>query len=51
MKFELFFFHSLIEECWDGEPYQRPTFRQIIERLDKISNHLAQKRCWKVWKT
>ncbi|XP_004491350.1 serine/threonine-protein kinase 12 isoform X2 [Cicer arietinum] len=38
---------ELIEECWDGEPYRRPAFRQIIERLDKITHHLAQKRHWK----
>ncbi|KAJ1375937.1 Serine-threonine/tyrosine-protein kinase, catalytic domain [Sesbania bispinosa] len=39
---------QLIEECWDGKPYRRPTFRQIIGRLDDISYHLAQKRRWKV---
>ncbi|KAJ1378994.1 Serine-threonine/tyrosine-protein kinase, catalytic domain [Sesbania bispinosa] len=38
---------QLIEECWDGKPYRRPTFRQIIGRLDDISYHLAQKRHWK----
>ncbi|CAL5190584.1 unnamed protein product [Lathyrus oleraceus] len=38
---------ELIEECWDEEPYRRPTFNKIIERLDNINHHLAQKRRWK----
>lgn len=33
----LFFYSdSLIEECWDPEPVVRPTFSEIIVRLDKI---------------
>ncbi|KAH1092828.1 hypothetical protein GLYMA_14G026700v4 [Glycine max] len=39
---------QLIEECWDEKPYRRPTFRQIIGRLEDIYYHLAQKRGWKV---
>ncbi|KAG5081638.1 hypothetical protein AAZX31_02G271100 [Glycine max] len=39
---------QLIEECWDEKPYRRPTFRQIIGRLEDIYYHLAQKRRWKV---
>ncbi|XP_027330717.1 integrin-linked protein kinase 1 isoform X1 [Abrus precatorius] len=39
---------QLIEECWDEKPYRRPTFRQIIGRLEDISSHLARKRHWKV---
>ncbi|KAI4306043.1 hypothetical protein L6164_029355 [Bauhinia variegata] len=38
---------ELIENCWDEEPHRRPTFRRIIERLERISHHLAQKRSWK----
>ncbi|XP_061369810.1 integrin-linked protein kinase 1 [Gastrolobium bilobum] len=39
---------QLIEECWDDKPYRRPTFRQIIGRLEDISYHLDQKSQWKV---
>nr|KYP73372.1 Dual specificity protein kinase pyk1 [Cajanus cajan] len=39
---------QLIEECWDELPYRRPTFREIIRRLEDISYHLAQKRHWKI---
>ncbi|KAF3444952.1 hypothetical protein FNV43_RR14645 [Rhamnella rubrinervis] len=39
---------ELIEECWSNEPFNRPTFRQIIKRLDDINYQLAQKRRWKV---
>lgn len=40
--------NSLIEECWSQEPSRRPTFRQIIKRLEDIDNHLTYKRQWKV---
>ncbi|XP_021274231.1 serine/threonine-protein kinase HT1 isoform X2 [Herrania umbratica] len=39
---------ELIEECWSEEPIKRPPFRQIITRLDHISNQLAHKGRWKV---
>ncbi|KAL9316612.1 hypothetical protein ACSQ67_017613 [Phaseolus vulgaris] len=39
---------QLIEECWDEKPHRRPTFRQIIGRLEEINNHLIQKRRWKI---
>lgn len=39
---------ELIEECWCEEPFKRPPFRQIITRLDHISNQLAHKGLWKV---
>ncbi|XP_040970301.1 integrin-linked protein kinase 1 isoform X2 [Gossypium hirsutum] len=39
---------DLIEECWSEEPFRRPTFRQIITRLDDINNQLAHKGNWKV---
>ncbi|XWS44484.1 hypothetical protein CRYUN_Cryun15aG0049000 [Craigia yunnanensis] len=39
---------ELIEECWSAEPVRRPPFKQIITRLDHISNQLAHKGSWKV---
>ena len=45
----LWFVYRLIQECWSDEPFKRPTFRQIIARLDDINNQLAQNRHWKVW--
>ncbi|GKV48528.1 hypothetical protein SLEP1_g55338 [Rubroshorea leprosula] len=39
---------ELIEQCWSEEPSKRPPFREIILRLDQISNQLAQRRLWKV---
>ncbi|KAL3502848.1 hypothetical protein ACH5RR_037297 [Cinchona calisaya] len=38
---------ELIEDCWNDNPLQRPTFRQIISRLDEISGHLIRGRRWK----
>ncbi|XP_057726007.1 integrin-linked protein kinase 1 [Arachis stenosperma] len=39
---------QLIEECWDEKPYRRPTFSQIIGRLEDINYHHDQKKRWKV---
>ncbi|KDP42670.1 hypothetical protein JCGZ_00174 [Jatropha curcas] len=39
---------ELIEECWSAEPYKRPSFREIITRLDNINNRIAQKNRWNV---
>lgn len=39
---------ELIEHCWSENPADRPTFREIIDRLSKIQNHIAQKHRWKV---
>ncbi|XP_020220589.1 integrin-linked protein kinase 1 [Cajanus cajan] len=39
---------ELIEECWNENPAKRPTFRQIITRLESIYNAIGQKRRWKV---
>lgn len=39
---------ELIVECWGEKPTRRPTFREIIRRLDVINKHYAQKRNWKV---
>lgn len=39
---------ELIEECWNENPAKRPTFRQIITRLESIYNTIGQKRRWKV---
>jgi hypothetical protein len=40
--------YRLIEECWNENPAKRPTFRQIITRLESIYNTIGQKRRWKV---
>ncbi|KAI9115580.1 hypothetical protein K1719_013249 [Acacia pycnantha] len=37
---------ELIEECWDKEPHRRPTFGQIIVRLESIHSRLASERRW-----
>lgn len=39
---------ELIEECWDEKPSKRPTFRQIITRLESIHNSFAHKKHWKI---
>ncbi|KAL5577063.1 hypothetical protein UlMin_018762 [Ulmus minor] len=39
---------ELIEECWNENPTRRPTFRQIITRLESLYRRLGQKRRWKV---
>ncbi|KAL2483472.1 Integrin-linked protein kinase family [Forsythia ovata] len=39
---------ELIEDCWNEKPYKRPTFSEIILKLDEINNHLVHKRRWKV---
>lgn len=41
-------FHRLIQECWHENPAKRPTFRQILTRLDAIQNSIGHKRRWKV---
>ncbi|KAL5720396.1 hypothetical protein ACHQM5_013068 [Ranunculus cassubicifolius] len=38
---------ELINECWNEMPTRRPTFREIIKRLDEISKHIARKGHWK----
>ncbi|KAH9613709.1 hypothetical protein KSS87_002740 [Heliosperma pusillum] len=37
---------DLIEECWNEDPAQRPSFRQIIPRLDYIYNNLGPRKRW-----
>ncbi|XAR49511.1 Non-specific serine/threonine protein kinase [Bertholletia excelsa] len=39
---------QLIEECWSDMPVKRPTFSQIIPRLEDINNQLVQKSRWKL---
>ena len=39
---------ELIEDCWNENPAKRPTFRQIIPRLESIYNTIGQKGRWKV---
>ncbi|XVF65877.1 hypothetical protein PTKIN_Ptkin09bG0286300 [Pterospermum kingtungense] len=38
---------ELIEECWDKEPVIRPTFSEIIVRLDKIVANCSKQGWWK----
>lgn len=39
---------ELIEECWHEKPDSRPTFREIITRLESIYNAINRRRRWKV---
>ncbi|KAL8144258.1 hypothetical protein V2J09_017290 [Rumex salicifolius] len=39
---------ELIEECWRENPQERPTFREIILRLDHIYRSLGHKKRWKI---
>ncbi|EEF40144.1 integrin-linked protein kinase 1 [Ricinus communis] len=39
---------DLIQECWNENPAKRPTFRQIITKLESIYNSIGHKRRWKV---
>lgn len=38
---------ELIEECWNPEPVVRPTFSEIIVRLDKIDANCSKHGWWK----
>ncbi|KAF6164620.1 hypothetical protein GIB67_032848 [Kingdonia uniflora] len=38
---------ELIEECWDVQPVVRPTFSEIIIRLDKIVANCSKHGWWK----
>jgi serine/threonine protein kinase len=39
---------ELIQDCWDKEASKRPTFREIITALERISDRIARKLSWKV---
>ncbi|RZC46755.1 hypothetical protein C5167_039704 [Papaver somniferum] len=39
---------ELIKKCWSENPADRPTFREIIKRLDGIDYLFMQKRRWKI---
>uniref|UniRef100_A0A0E0CBH3 Protein kinase domain-containing protein n=1 Tax=Oryza meridionalis TaxID=40149 RepID=A0A0E0CBH3_9ORYZ len=47
-------FKALIEECWDTQGIARPTFSEIIIRLDKIYAQCMKQGTWKdslkIWK-
>ncbi|XP_016493541.1 serine/threonine-protein kinase 12 [Nicotiana tabacum] len=47
-KFYAHGLRELIEECWNEKPALRPTFKQIIPRLESIYNKFGHKRRWKV---
>ncbi|XP_047271423.1 integrin-linked protein kinase 1 isoform X2 [Capsicum annuum] len=38
---------ELIEDCWEEQPSRRPTFQQIIIRLEEINRILLHRRRWK----
>ncbi|XP_002529820.2 integrin-linked protein kinase 1 isoform X1 [Ricinus communis] len=38
---------ELVDECWHPEPLARPTFSEIIVRLDKIVSHCSKQGWWK----
>lgn len=38
---------ELIEECWDPEPVVRPSFLEVIVRLDKIVANCSKHGWWK----
>ncbi|XP_021764211.1 serine/threonine-protein kinase STY8-like [Chenopodium quinoa] len=37
---------ELIEVCWNEDPTKRPTFREIIARLDHIYSNLGRRKRW-----
>lgn len=37
---------ELIEMCWKEDPAKRPTFREIIAKLDHMYNNLGRRRRW-----
>lgn len=38
---------ELIEECWHPEPVVRPTFSEVIVRLDRIVSNCSKQGWWK----
>ncbi|XP_011001833.1 PREDICTED: serine/threonine-protein kinase CTR1-like isoform X2 [Populus euphratica] len=38
---------ELIDECWHSEPVVRPTFSEIITRLDKVCCNCSKQGWWK----
>ncbi|XVF27421.1 hypothetical protein REPUB_Repub14bG0105300 [Reevesia pubescens] len=39
---------ELIEDCWNEKPAKRPTFRQIIAKLESMHNSFSHKKRWTV---
>lgn len=37
----------MIDECWHPEPVARPTFSEIIVRLDRIVGQCSKQGWWK----
>ncbi|XP_039016677.1 integrin-linked protein kinase 1-like isoform X2 [Hibiscus syriacus] len=38
---------ELIEDCWNEKPAKRPTFRQILTKLESIHYSFSHKKHWK----
>ncbi|KAL8468327.1 hypothetical protein ACS0TY_031528 [Phlomoides rotata] len=49
MKFYAHGLKELIEDCWNENPANRPTFKQIIPRLEAIYNRFGYRSFWKVF--
>ncbi|KAL8468324.1 hypothetical protein ACS0TY_031528 [Phlomoides rotata] len=47
MKFYAHGLKELIEDCWNENPANRPTFKQIIPRLEAIYNRFGYRSFWK----
>ncbi|KAJ3671007.1 hypothetical protein LUZ60_008433 [Juncus effusus] len=41
---------ELIEQCWSENPASRPSFKEIIDRLTLIQDHVTSRKPWKVIK-
>ncbi|KAJ0971455.1 hypothetical protein J5N97_019414 [Dioscorea zingiberensis] len=48
VKFYSYGLKELIEQSWSDNPAERPTFREIIDRLTYIQNRIAHKKRWKI---
>ncbi|KAJ8549053.1 hypothetical protein K7X08_032760 [Anisodus acutangulus] len=47
-KFYAYGLKELIEECWNEKPAKRPSFKQIIPRLESLYKKFDRNKHWKV---
>jgi len=40
------FFCSLVELCWSGDISLRPSFLEILKRLEKLKEHVSHENHW-----